>query len=153
MEGFEIGIPEIEIPEIEIPDIEMTDMGMTEIEMTEYEIPDIEMSEIEMPENQKRRAAQQKRGHRVVQVKVKDFIRLSVITVTFCNFMLLGTAALTCSLKAIGRKIRRDVAGAKKFACCALTANIFAIIGTIICIIVIALVLAVNRCSYNCSDN
>ncbi|KAL0197478.1 hypothetical protein M9458_006018, partial [Cirrhinus mrigala] len=38
-------------------------------------------------------------GPRKVQVKVKDYLRCSLFTVTFCNCMFLGMAALICSLK------------------------------------------------------
>ncbi len=43
--------------------------------------------------------ATNRQGPRKVQVKVKDYLRCSVFTITFCNWLFLGTAALICSLK------------------------------------------------------
>ncbi|XP_059385437.1 uncharacterized protein si:dkey-204f11.3 [Carassius carassius] len=95
---------------------------------------------------QHNRQMQHKRqGPHRVQVKVKDYLRCSVFTITFCNCLFLGTAALTCSLKAMNRKYRRDVKGAKKFSRCALAANICAIITTIITIIVVAVVTVIVK--------
>ncbi|XP_056608229.1 uncharacterized protein si:dkey-204f11.3 [Triplophysa dalaica] len=148
MEGFEFEIPNIEIPDIEIPDIEIPDIEIPDIEIGEMETAEIENPDMEFEtedrarrtnRNANRRVPQQVKGYRLV--KVKDYIRCSVCTVTFCNFMFLGTSALICSLKAIHFKIRRDVSGGRIFGCCALTANIVAIIGTIICIIVFAVIL------------
>ncbi|RXN27187.1 hypothetical protein ROHU_005468 [Labeo rohita] len=48
---------------------------------------------------QNRQIQHNRQGPRKVQVKVKDYLRLSVLTVTFCNCLFLGTAALIYSLK------------------------------------------------------
>ncbi|XP_057203226.1 uncharacterized protein si:dkey-204f11.3 [Triplophysa rosa] len=143
MEGFVVEIPDIEIQEFEIPGMEMAEMEMAEIEILDVEF-ETEDRARRTNKNANRRVLQQGKA-RLVKVKVNDYIRCSVYTVTFCNFMFLGTSALICSLKAINRKIRRDVAGARRFGCCALTANIFAIIGTIICIIIFAVFLGIIR--------
>ncbi|XP_073688550.1 uncharacterized protein [Garra rufa] len=95
-----------------------------------------------------RQMQQNLQGPRKVQAKVKDYLRLSVFTITFCNCLFLGMAALICSLKAINRKYRRDVKGAKKFSRCALAANICAIITTIITIIVVSVVTAIVNQSF-----
>lgn len=109
MEGFDVAFPDIEIPDIEIPDVDIPDA-----DISDFEIPEVDILEIEMPEipemefdskarrtnrNANRRVPQQHKGNRVVKVQVNDYIRCSVCTVTFCNFMFLGTSALVCSLK------------------------------------------------------
>ncbi|KAK9957378.1 hypothetical protein ABG768_019594 [Culter alburnus] len=149
MEDFQVEIPEIEVPEVEFCDVE-TEMDY-ELEMEDENVVDIEDGESETErqsrpkaQNPNRQIQQNRQKHqspRKVQVKVNDYLRCSVMTVTLCNCLFLGTAALMCSLKAVNRKYKRDVNGAKKFSCCALAANIFAIITTIITIIVVSLVL------------
>ncbi|RXN36977.1 dispanin subfamily A member 2b-like protein [Labeo rohita] len=95
---------------------------------------------------QNRQIQQNLQGPRKVQVKVKDYLRCSVFTITFCNCLFLGTAALICGLKAINRKYMRDVKGAKKFSCCALAANIFAIITTVITITLVGVFARYRTC-------
>ncbi|KAF4116013.1 hypothetical protein G5714_003502 [Onychostoma macrolepis] len=118
MEDFQIEIPEFEIPEIEVPEIEVPEGDFCEMEM-DY---DLEMeddngegiedkdSETKRPSRPKagnpkqqiqynRQMQQNRQGPLKVQVKVKDYLRLSVLTVTFCNCLFLGTAALKFSLK------------------------------------------------------
>lgn len=106
MEGFEFEIPDIEIPDIEIPDIEIGEMEMAEIEIpdVEFETEDRALRKIR---NANRRVPQQGKGYRLV--KVKDYIRCSVCTVTFCNFMFLGTSALICSLKVKKSNLRNYI--------------------------------------------
>ncbi|KAL1278287.1 hypothetical protein QQF64_024960 [Cirrhinus molitorella] len=169
MEDFQFEIPEIEVPEIEVPDGDFCDVEM-EMQMDydyELEMEDDNVEVIEDEESETKRQARPKarnpkhqiqynrqiqlnrQGPRKIQVKVKDYLRLSVFTVTFCNCLFLGTAALTYSLKAINRKCKRDVKGAKKFGHRARAANICAIITTIITIIVasVAIVIVkIGRC-------
>ncbi len=120
MEDFQIEIPEFEIPEFEIPEIEVPEGDFCDVEMEmdyELEMEDVNGEGIEDEESEtkrpsrpkagnpkhhiqyKRQMQQNRQGPRKVQVKVKDNLRCSVFTITFCNCLFLGTAALICSLK------------------------------------------------------
>ncbi|RXN27188.1 dispanin subfamily A member 2b-like protein [Labeo rohita] len=157
MEDFQIEIPEIEFPEGDFCVVEMEMDYDYELEMEDDNGEGIEDEESENKRprpkagNPKRQMQQNRQiqynrqGPRKVQVKVKDYLRCSVFTNAFCNFLFLGTAALMCSLKAVNSKYRRDVKRAKKFSRCALAANIFAIITTITCIIVVSVVTAIVK--------
>lgn len=98
MEDFQFEIPEIEIPEVEFCDVE-TEMDC-ELEMEEENGVDIEDGEFktEKPSSPNRKPKRQNHPRRV-QVKVNDYMCCSVMTVTFCNCLFLGTAALKCSLQ------------------------------------------------------
>ncbi|XP_051987555.1 dispanin subfamily A member 2b isoform X2 [Xyrauchen texanus] len=144
MEDFQVDIPEMEFPEMEF---EMEE-GVDE-EVGDENIEDIEVEECESQKPKKRRAPHKSEGLRKVQVKVKDYLCCSVLTLTFCNIMFLGSAALMCSLQALKRKFKRDVKGARKFSCCACFANIAAVILTIIMVIVIVIVLAEGSIACN----
>ncbi|KAL0197481.1 hypothetical protein M9458_006021 [Cirrhinus mrigala] len=114
MEDFQFEILEIEIPEGDFCDVEMEMDYDYELEMEDDAegIKD-EESENKRPRpkarNPKRqvqynRQMQQNRqiqhncqGPRKVHVKVKDYLRLPVLTVTFSNCLFLGTAALIYS--------------------------------------------------------
>lgn len=125
----EIEVPEIEVPEGDFCDVEMEMDYELEMEDDNVEGIEDEESETKRPSrpkagNPKHRQMQQNRqiqynrqmqqnhqiqynrqmpqnlqGPRKVQVKLKDYLRCSVFTITFCNCLFLGTAALICSLK------------------------------------------------------
>ncbi len=123
----EFEIPEFEIPEIEVPEGDFCDVEMEmdyELEMEDDDGEGIEDEESETkrpsrpkagnPKHQiqynrqmqhkrqiqyNRQMQQNRQGPRKVQVKVKDYLRCSVFSMTFCNCLFLGTAALICSLK------------------------------------------------------
>ncbi|XP_051570922.1 dispanin subfamily A member 2b [Myxocyprinus asiaticus] len=139
MEDFQVEIPEIEFPEMELEMEEGADMEVGDENIEDIEVGEFESQKPSRPKvrNPNRRAPQKSEGPRIVQVKVKDYLRCSVLTLTFCNVMFLGTAALICSLQALKRKFKRDVKGARKFSCCALFANIAAVILTIITVIIV----------------
>ncbi|KAL6476025.1 hypothetical protein MHYP_G00145240 [Metynnis hypsauchen] len=81
---------------------------------------------------------------RRVHVKVKDYMCFSIISNMFFNVLLLGLLALKCSLRARQRCYRGDVKGAKRFAKCALIANIVALILTIIFIVLLSIICSQN---------
>ncbi|KAL7849765.1 hypothetical protein SRHO_G00191140 [Serrasalmus rhombeus] len=81
---------------------------------------------------------------RRVRVRVKDYMCFSIISNMFFNILLLGLLALKCSLRARHRCYRGDIKGAKRFAKCALIANLVALILTIVFIVLLSIICSLN---------
>ncbi|KAI4901356.1 hypothetical protein NFI96_024020, partial [Prochilodus magdalenae] len=78
------------------------------------------------------------------RVKVKDYMCFSIISIMCCNVMFLGLLALRMSMRARQRCYRGDAKGAKRYACCALTVNIVALILTIFLIVTLSIICSEN---------
>ncbi|NP_001076517.1 uncharacterized protein LOC100034401 [Danio rerio] len=150
---FQIEAPEIEIPEIEVPDVEFCEEMDVDCEMeadnaegneggieVEFEI---KKRPCQTPRNPNQKIQHKSQSPR--KVNVKDYLCFSVLSITLFNSLFLGTAAMCFSLKALNRKLKRDVKGAKKFSCLALAANICAVLATISTIIGVAVAISLTH--------
>ncbi|KAG9263916.1 hypothetical protein AMEX_G22082 [Astyanax mexicanus] len=140
MGGMEMGDVEMDV------DVEVD--GVDEV----YDVEEAEdEEETERPKFKRPKNARQvPQKRKIIPVKVKDYVCCSMLTMTFCNVLFLGTAAMKCSLRARQQGYRRNIAAAKRWGRYALVSSIVAVILTGILSILLIVICSRNQDRCTC---